>query len=58
MNGPGASPVYSFLKASAGDTSDVEWNFGKFLVDGSGKVVKRYPPNVPPKQLVSDIEAL
>ena len=58
VNGPGMSPVYAFLKASSGDTSDVEWNFGKFLLDGSGKVVKRYPPDVPPKALVKDIEAL
>ena len=58
VNGPGTSPVYAFLKASSGDPSDVEWNFGKFLLDGSGKVVKRYPPDLPPKALVKDIEAL
>jgi len=58
VNGPGMSPVYAFLKASSGDPSDVEWNFAKFLLDGSGKVVKRYPPDVPPKALVKDIEAL
>ena len=58
VNGPAASPVYNFVKASSGDVSDVEWNFGKFLLDGNGKVVKRYPPDVPPKALVKDIEAL
>jgi glutathione peroxidase-family protein len=30
----------------------------KFLVDGTGKVVKRYAPDMPPKALVKDIEAL
>ena len=32
VNGPNASPVFNFLKASAGDASDIEWNFAKFLV--------------------------
>ena len=32
VNGPNASPVFNFLKASAGDASDIEWNFVKFLV--------------------------
>jgi glutathione peroxidase-family protein len=36
----------------------LQWNFGKFLVSREGKVVKRYPPNVPPKKLMSDIERL
>ena len=58
MNGPGLSPVYAFVKASSGDVSDVEWNFSKFLLDGTGRVVKRYSPGVPPKALVKDIEAL
>lgn len=29
VNGEAESPVYTFLKASAGDWRDVEWNFGK-----------------------------
>jgi glutathione peroxidase len=28
VNGEGASPVYSFVKASSGNVADVEWNFG------------------------------
>lgn len=58
VNGPALSPVYAFCKVSSGDTSDVEWNFAKFLLDGAGKVVKRYAPDVPPKALVDDIKAL
>ncbi len=27
VNGANASPIYSFLKASSGDHSDIEWNF-------------------------------
>ena len=36
-----ADPVFKFLKADSGDTSDIGWNFGKFLVGKDGKVIKR-----------------
>lgn len=29
----------------------VKWNFEKFLVDKSGKVVERYPPTTSPFQI-------
>ena len=35
-----------------------DWNFGKFLVDGGGKPVKRYAPEDSPLSIASDIEAL
>ena len=38
--------------------ADVEWNFGKFLVDGGGKPVKRFESTVSPLSIASDIEAL
>lgn len=28
VNGPEAHPVWTFLKAAYGDTSDIGWNFG------------------------------
>ena len=28
VNGPDAHPVWTFLKAAYGDTSDIGWNFG------------------------------
>jgi glutathione peroxidase len=36
----------------------IKWNFTKFLVDRSGKVVKRYAPQTKPEELKQDIEAL
>lgn len=36
----------------------IKWNFTKFLVDRSGKVVKRYAPQTKPEDLASDVEAL
>lgn len=38
--------------------ADVEWNFGKFLVDGGGEPVKRYAPTDSPLSIASDIEDL
>ena len=54
VNGEGAAPLYAHLKAAAKEASgkdDIEWNFTKFLVDGSGKVVKRFEPMVTPEEI-------
>lgn len=61
VNGANAREVFSFLKNAipADDgTTDIRWNFGKFLVDHEGKPFKRYGPTVPPKALKKDIEEL
>ena len=51
VNGPGRHPVYDELVRAAdqeGRSGDVQWNFEKFLVDGSGAVVARFDPTVVP----------
>jgi glutathione peroxidase len=51
VNGPGRHPVYDELVLAAdqeGRSGDVQWNFEKFLVDGSGTVVARFDPTVVP----------
>jgi glutathione peroxidase len=61
VNGANAHPLYQYLvKAAPGifGTEGIKWNFTKFLVDGSGKVVKRYPSTTEPKDIERDIEAL
>jgi glutathione peroxidase len=61
VNGPGAHPLYQHLKAEAPGllgTEGVKWNFTKFLVDRSGKVVKRYAPTDKPEAIEPDIVAL
>ena len=58
VNGDGACDLYKFLKASQSDedgNADIKWNFAKFLVDGSGQVVGRYPPTVTPEQIAEDL---
>ena len=43
------------IEASGKD--DIDWNFTKFLVDGSGKVVKRFEPMVTPEEIEPAIVA-
>jgi len=61
VNGDHAAPIYQHLKDEAPGllgTRKIKWNFTKFLVDRSGKVVKRYAPRTKPEELTRDIEAL
>ena len=61
VNGPGAAPLYRHLKKEAPGllgSEAIKWNFTKFLVDRSGKVVKRYAPQTKPEDIARDIEAL
>jgi len=58
VNGPGAHPLYSWLKSATGG-ADIQWNFEKFLVGKDGRIVKRYPPKTVPEDgaLRADIQA-
>jgi len=61
VNGDGADPLFQWLKAQAPGvlgTKAIKWNFTKFLVDRSGKVVGRYAPTTEPEDLAKDIEGL
>jgi glutathione peroxidase len=51
VNGAGAHPVYQRLTETPdaeGTAGDVQWNFEKFLIDGSGEVVGRFRPMTQP----------
>ena len=59
VNGKGAAPVYEYLKSAKPGllgSEAIKWNFTKFLVDRSGKVLARYAPNDTPESLAGDIE--
>jgi glutathione peroxidase len=61
VNGNNAHPLFQYLTQAAPGilgTKGIKWNFTKFLVDRSGKVVKRYPPTTKPEDLAKDIQAL
>ena len=46
------------LSASCKEPGDIKWNFTKFLVDRSGKVVRRLSPIADPMELEQDIKKL
>lgn len=48
----------SRMNGKSKQSSDIQWNFEKFLVDRQGNVVKRFAPVVKPEQLAQEIEAL
>jgi glutathione peroxidase len=45
VKGPGIHPLYQYLTSPATDpkfAGDITWNFNKFLIDRSGKVIARF----------------
>ncbi|ANF94761.1 glutathione peroxidase [Paenibacillus bovis] len=59
VKGDNAHPLYRHLVEAAPEpsrTGDIEWNFAKFLVDGSGNVVKQYPSRLDPAEIEADIQ--
>jgi len=60
VNGSNAHPLYNYLKREKTGLlgSSIKWNFTKFLVDRSGKVVARHAPTMTPQGLKREIEAL
>jgi len=61
VNGDDAHPLYKYLKSEEKGflgTEFIKWNFTKFLVDASGKVLKRYSPTDTPEAIGRDLEGL
>ena len=60
VNGDHAHPLYRFLKGEKSGLlgASIKWNFTKFLVDRSGRVVARHAPTTTPEALTKEIEAL
>ena len=60
VNGDRAHPLYQYLKGEKSGLlgPSIKWNFTKFLIDRSGKVVARHAPTTTPEALNREIEAL
>jgi glutathione peroxidase len=60
VNGDNAHALYKFLKGEKSGLlgPSIKWNFTKFLIDRSGKVVARHAPTTTPEALKKEIEAL
>ncbi len=58
VNGPGAHPLYAWLKAEtpgAEQGQEIGWNFAKFLVGRDGRPIARYSPRTAPADLEVDL---
>ncbi len=58
VNGDSACDLYRLLKdeqPGEGDSSEITWNFEKFLVDPSGAVVARFAPPVTPEEIAAEL---
>ncbi len=54
VNGEHEAPLFTYLKAGQPNedgTSDIAWNFNKFLVGRDGAVLARFSPMVTPEQI-------
>ena len=61
VNGDGADPLYKHLKKIKPGLlglESIKWNFTKFLIDKSGKVVSRHGPADKPESLKDNIQKL
>lgn len=61
VNGKNTHPLFVHLKKSAPGilgTEAIKWNFTKFLLDGSGRVIKRYGSATKPAEIADDIATL
>ena len=59
VKGEDKHPLYQYLTEASPFPGEVEWNFQKYLIDRSGKVVARYHHRTKPlsDQIVSDVES-
>src|SRR5262249_33446100 len=58
VNGDGACDLYRMLKAAQPNddgTSDIQWNFTKFVVGRDGKVLKRFSPRATPEDVGKEL---
>jgi len=61
VNGPGAHPLYKYLKdvrPGLLGSEAIKWNFTKFLVGRDGEPVARYAPQTKPEDIEKPIRAL
>ncbi|EFC41080.1 predicted protein [Naegleria gruberi] len=60
VNGDNAHPIYQFLKQEGPGgflgSTNIKWNFTKFLINKEGKVIGRYAPTTDPLSIAKDIE--
>ena len=58
VNGKNAHPIYKYLKKEINGLfgGKIKWNFTKFLIDSTGKPVKRFSPITKPEKIDKYLE--
>lgn len=58
VNGPTAHPLWQWMCTQKAGVigGRIAWNFTKFLIDGEGRVLRRYAPPVSPSRIARRIE--
>ena len=60
VNGETADPLFTYLRSAApgtGESDEITWNFGKFLVGRDGSVIKRFDPLETPEAIHDEVAA-
>ena len=60
VNGPGAHPLFAYLKSAEPGilgTEGIKWNFTKFLIGRDGRPLARYAPATKPEAIEDDVRA-
>jgi glutathione peroxidase len=58
VKGDEKAPLYKFLTEESEQPGEITWNFQKFLVDRTGKVVANIHPKTEPKDIDQQIASL
>ncbi len=61
VNGDNAHPLFKYLRSALPGllgSTQIKWNFTKFLIDKQGNPVERYAPQTSPLSLKDDIEKI
>lgn len=60
VNGEGTHPIFKYLKNELSGLfgKKIKWNFTKFVLDKTGKPVKRFAPVTKPEKMESTIKKL
>lgn len=59
VNGEGACDLYAWLKTEQPNddgSTDIPWNFTKFLINRAGKVAKRFGPRTTPEEISAELD--
>lgn len=59
VNGDGAAPLYRFLRQARPNpdgTTEIPWNFTKFLVGRDGEALVRWQPTVTPREIEAELD--